>query len=104
MVNLLKSYGGECNMNLQDMFDVQHEKEKLKSSDKTHMAANLTQQAKTATGAISQAMSAMKERGERLEKLDNTTASLQNEATNYADMAKQLKEKTKKKSLFGLGK
>jgi ABC-type transporter Mla subunit MlaD len=103
MINLLKSYGGECNMNLQDMYDAQHEKEKLKSSEKKH-ATNLTQQTKTATGAISQAMSAMKERGERLEKLDNTTASLQNEATNYADMAKQLKEKTKKKSLFGLGK
>ena len=49
---------------------------------------------------MAQGMSALRERGERLEKLDNTTSNLNNEAANYADMARQLKEKNKEKAGF----
>jgi predicted double-glycine peptidase len=104
MVNLLKKYGGQCNPNLKGiLYDQQYEEQKLKKSNIPQRTKNVTaQQANTATGALNEAMSAMKERGERLEKLDNAAASLGNEAANYAVMTKQLKEKTKKKSLFGL--
>ena len=79
------------------------EAQKIKSSDIKQKTNNtVTQQVKKATGAMAGLMSAMKERGERLEKLDNTASSLQNETVNYASMAKQMKEKAKKKSLFGL--
>lgn len=56
--------------------------------------------AKEATGAMSDAMSALRERGERLEKLANKTALLHSDASNYAEMAKQMKEKNKKKANF----
>lgn len=104
MINLLKGYGGKVNPNLRGMlYDEEHEKQKLKSNGATKETKDLTtQKANSAVGAMAYAMSAMKERGERLESLDSTTASLQNEAANYADMAKQLKEKAKKKSIFGL--
>mmetsp|Transcript_11818 Transcript_11818/g.25918 ORF Transcript_11818/g.25918 Transcript_11818/m.25918 type:complete len:98 (-) Transcript_11818:895-1188(-) len=56
--------------------------------------------AKEVTSVFSQGMSALRERGERLEKLDNKTAQLQSDASNYAQTAKQLKEKNQKKSKF----
>lgn len=56
--------------------------------------------AKAASGAIGQVMSAMRERGEKLETLDNKTSQLSGDASNYAQMAKQMKEKNKKKATF----
>ena len=49
---------------------------------------------------MAQGLSAMRERGERLEKLDNKTAQLQSDAQDYASLAKQMKEKNKKKAAF----
>ncbi|KAL7538282.1 hypothetical protein ACHAWF_006043 [Thalassiosira exigua] len=59
-----------------------------------------TARAKEATGAMSQAMSALRERGERLEKLENQTTQLQNDAEGYAEMARKMKEKNRKKANF----
>lgn len=54
--------------------------------------------------AMSEAMSTLRERGEKLERLDNKTAELHSEASNYAEMARKMKEKNRKKStnMFGL--
>ena len=82
------------------LYDKEFEEQKSRTSDAKH--TNIAQKVNKATGAMADAMAAMKERGEKLEKLDNTTASLQNETANFADMAKQLKDKTKKKNIFGL--
>lgn len=99
MIQLLEGHGGKRNTDMEGMLKAQE----FKSSDIKQNAKNTaTQQVKKATGAMAGLMSAMKERGERLEKLDNTASSLQNETANYASMAKQMKEKAKKKSLFGL--
>ena len=84
------------------LYDKEFEEQKSRNTDAKHTNMATTQKVNKATGAMADAMAAMKERGERLEKLDNTTASLQNETGNFADMAKQLKDKTKKKNIFGL--
>ena len=42
---------------------------------------------------MSEATRALNERGDRVEKLDKTTADLQNDAQNNAEMAKKLKQK-----------
>lgn len=44
---------------------------------------------------MSEATRALNERGDRVEKLDKTTADLQNDAQNNAEMAKKLKQKKK---------
>lgn len=54
-----------------------------------------------AASAASQNMGALQERGERLEKLQNKTSNLEQNAADYRDTARQLKEKAKKQSMFG---
>mmetsp|Transcript_37060 Transcript_37060/g.75519 ORF Transcript_37060/g.75519 Transcript_37060/m.75519 type:complete len:263 (-) Transcript_37060:1528-2316(-) len=46
-------------------------------------------------------MAALQERGKKLEKLENKTANLEQNASDYRDTARQLKEKAKKQSMFG---
>lgn len=52
-----------------------------------------------AAGAMN--MAALQERGKKLEKLENKTANLEQNASDYRDTARQLKEKAKKQSMFG---
>jgi len=57
------------------------------------------------SNVMSENMDAMKERGERLEQLDDKTRQMENEASDFRDNARLLKEKMKKKansSWFGL--
>jgi len=102
MIHLLESFGGKTNASDVLFKSAVEEQKRIKSettSPKTQ-AKKTIDKAKDAASVISQGMSALRERGERLEKLDNTTSNLNNEAANYADMARQLKEKNKKKAGF----
>jgi hypothetical protein len=46
---------------------------------------------------MAQGMNALRERGERLQQLEGKTSQLHNDASSYAELAKQMKEKNKKK-------
>ena len=100
MIKLLEQYGAVTNSSGVLFKGAIEEQSRLK--DQTPQTTNhkTMTKLKGATGAMSEAVSALKERGEKIEKLDKKTADLQNDAQNYAEMAKQLKEKTKKKSSF----
>lgn len=104
MIQLLENHGAtthESEVLFKSAVEEQNQLKSAKSpntSDKKMMA-----RAKGAVGTMSEAMSALQERGDRLEELGNKTAQLQSGASDYAQMAKQMKEKNKKKSnLFGL--
>ena len=55
-----------------------------------------------AANTMSRNMAALQERGDRLEKLDHRTADLERNAAGYRETARQLKEKAKKQTVFGL--
>mmetsp|Transcript_14754 Transcript_14754/g.31269 ORF Transcript_14754/g.31269 Transcript_14754/m.31269 type:complete len:619 (-) Transcript_14754:64-1920(-) len=76
------------------------EQNELKSRSPRPRGGKTMEMAKGATGAIFDAMSALRERGERIEHLDNKAAQLNSDAANYADMAKQMKEKNKQKAKY----
>lgn len=100
MIKLLEQYGAKANRSGVLFESAIEEQKRLK--ERTPKTANrkTIARAEGATGAMSEAMNALKERGDRIEKLDKKTADLQSDAQNYAEMAKKLKEKTKKKSTF----
>ena len=98
MIQLLEQYGANTNSSEVLFKSAIEEQKRLKEETPRTTNRKVVAKLKGAAGAMSEAMSALRERGERIEKLDSKTADLQNDAQNYADMAKQLKEKTKKKS------
>lgn len=102
MIRLLQSYGGQGNSKLKNtLYDLAHEKQRLIARNKTQTAMHPTiSQANNTIGIISDTMPAMRERGEKLEKLEKATSSLERDAANYADMAKLLKGKSKKGFMF----
>ena len=107
IIELLESHGAEKHSS-DVLFKsaVEEQQRKFKSSEKSPKTGSkkIMAKAKNATGACESMLSALLERGEKLETLDNQTSQLQSDASNYADMAKQLKEKNKKKNArFGLG-
>ena len=99
MIQLLERHGGKTNAS-DVLFKSAVEEQKRITSETTSPKTQAKKTIDKATSAMAQGMSALRERGERLEKLDNTTSNLNNEAANYADMARQLKEKNKKKAGF----
>ena len=99
MIQLLESHGGKTNAS-DVLFKSAVEEQKRITSETTSPKIQAKKTIDKATSAMSQGMSALRERGERLEKMDNATSNLNNEAANYADMARQLKEKNKKKAGF----
>ena len=98
MIQLLEQYGAKTNSSEVLFKSAIEEQKRLKEETPRTTNRKVVAKLKGASGAMSEAVSALRERGERIEKLDSKTADLQNDAQNYADMAKQLKEKTKKKS------
>lgn len=100
-MNLLKGYGGKPSLEGM-LYDEEFEEQKSRTSHTKQPKRTTTQSVNKANDVMADTMAAMKERGEKLEKLDNAAVSLEKETANFADMAKQLKEKTKKKSIFGL--
>ena len=101
MIKLLEQYGAKTNSSEVLFKSAIEEQKRLKDeTPRTTNKKTIGNKLKGASGAMSEAMSALRERGERLEKLDKKTADLHNDAQNYAEMAKQLKEKSKKKSTW----
>ena len=59
------------------------------------------EKAETANSQMKQNMAAIHKRGEMIEELGDKANELEEGAQDYADMAAQLKEKMKKKSVWG---
>mmetsp|Transcript_20959 Transcript_20959/g.44040 ORF Transcript_20959/g.44040 Transcript_20959/m.44040 type:complete len:646 (-) Transcript_20959:824-2761(-) len=107
MEKLLKENGGKKNVTEGLLFKTAVEEQKQKKVAKDSPASTVGNKANKLGGAMSamsEAMSALRERGEKLERLDNKTAELHSEASNYAEMARKMKEKNRKKAtnMFGL--
>ena len=100
LIELLESHGGKTNTAEPLFKEAIEEQKRIKSETASASAKKTIAKAKDAAGAMAQGLSAMRERGERLEKLDNKTAQLQSDAQDYASLAKQMKEKNKKKAAF----
>ena len=96
MMDLIKGLGGEANAS-ECLFKsaVQEREDLQKKETKESLLAG---KAKKATGALSDAMNALRERGDRIEKLSHKSADLQSNAADYAANARALKEKQKKKA------
>jgi len=102
MIQLLEHHGAKTNMSEVLFKSAIEEQEQLKGK-LTASGIKMMNKAKVATGTLSDAMSFLRERGEKIETLDNRTAQLKSGASDYAVMAKQMKGKNKKKaSLFGI--
>lgn len=98
MVELLEKRGGKTNASDVLFKSAVEEQERLKRE--VSGGSSVGAKAKEATGIMAKGMAALRERGERLERLDAKTAQLQGDAANYAQMAKQMKDKNKKKAKF----
>jgi len=88
--------------------NIQHELDKLELFGGAATPAgkgkhdNARHSADAVHGVVSRNMAGLQERGDRLDRLHNKTANLQQDAADYRDMARQLKEKAKKQSIFGI--
>ena len=98
MIKLLEQYGAKANRSGVLFESAIEEQKRLKEQTPKTAHRKTVAKAEGAKGEMSEAMSALKERGDRIEKLDKKTADLQHDAQNYAEMAKKQKQKTKKKS------
>lgn len=103
MIDLLEQHGAKAHTSDVLFKSAVEEQKMLKEQTPKSKGKKTMAKAKEAAGAMSQAMSALRERGDKIERLDNKTAQLQSDAQNYAEMAKQMKERNKKKAgMFGL--
>ena len=100
MIKLLEQYGAKANRSGVLFESAIEEQKRIKERTPKTNNRKTFDKAKGAMGAMSEAMSALQERGDRIERLDKQTADLQHDAQNYAEMAKKLKQKAKKKSTF----
>eukprot|EP00585_Thalassiosira_rotula_P008715 CAMPEP_0196136728 /NCGR_PEP_ID=MMETSP0910-20130528/4940_1 /TAXON_ID=49265 /ORGANISM="Thalassiosira rotula, Strain GSO102" /LENGTH=614 /DNA_ID=CAMNT_0041397063 /DNA_START=35 /DNA_END=1879 /DNA_ORIENTATION=+ len=100
MIRLLKRFGAKRHTPDVLFKEAIEEQQEMKRGQPQSRGKEMMPKAKGATGAMSDAMSAMRERGEKIETLDNKTSQLHDGASNYADMAKMVKEKNKKKAGF----
>ena len=98
MMDLIKGLGGEANASECLFKSAIQEREELKKEESNRKGSLLAGKAKKATGALSDAMHALRERGDRIEKLSHRTADLKSDAADYAANARALKEKQKKKA------
>ena len=103
MNQLLERHGAKTNISEVLFKSAIEEQEQLKRKKLTAGGKKTIDKAKMATGVLGLGLAALRERGEKIESLDNTTTELHNGASDYATMAKQMKEKKKKKaSIFGV--
>lgn len=98
MIRLLKGFGATTSSSEVLFKSAIEEKNRPKGDESKSRGNKLMAKAKRVTGAMTDGMSALRERGEKIEGLDDKTSRLHNKASNYADMAKMMKEKNKKKS------
>jgi hypothetical protein len=100
VIKLLEQSGATRNLSNQLFKSAIEEQKILKSESKTTSFKKTITKTKDAGTTIAQGMNALHERGEKLERLESKTSHLQNDASNFAEMTKQMKEKTKKKAGF----
>mmetsp|Transcript_50356 Transcript_50356/g.107241 ORF Transcript_50356/g.107241 Transcript_50356/m.107241 type:complete len:616 (+) Transcript_50356:155-2002(+) len=98
MMKLLEQFGGKAHSSGVLFKSAVEEQNEVKSGQYQSRSKQVMAKAKGATVAMSEAMSALRERGETLDQLDNKSAQIHSNALNYADMAKKMKEKNKKKA------
>jgi uncharacterized phage infection (PIP) family protein YhgE len=79
---------------------VREEKRQFEAEAKA-VAKAVQEKAATAQSKMAQNIAAMHKRGEMIEELGDKASELEYGAQDYADMAAQLKEKLKKKSVWG---
>jgi hypothetical protein len=65
-------------------------------------AKEAAEKAALAQDQMSKNMAALVERGEKIKELDVKTKELEDGASNFADMAEQLKNKAKNKKVLGI--
>ena len=106
VVKLLETNGAKRGTSVEALFKDAID-EQMKTKTKPTLTTRMltivkAKDAKDASTAMSEGLSALRERGEKLGQLESKTAQLQADAADYAKMAKQLKEKSKKKAnIFG---
>lgn len=101
MMTLLERNGGKKHSSVALFESALEELEKIKSKTSSSLSRKFFSNAKT-SGAVVQGLSALRERGDKLELMGNQTTMLHTNAANYAQLAKQMKDKSKNNSkLFG---
>ena len=74
----------------------------LEQAIKDRKAAEAAEKALSVQDQMNKNMAAMIERGEKIERLDQKTQDLQNEAATFADLAAKLKDQAKNKKWYQL--
>ncbi len=96
MINLSEQNGGEkhtCVVLFKSALDEQKRmKNKTVSSSR---GQKILSNSKESSGALVQGLLALRERGDKLESMGNKTANLRTDAANFAQLAKEMKEKSK---------
>ena len=102
MMTLLERNGGKKHSSVALFESALEELEKIKSKTSSSLSRKFFSNAKETSGAVVQGLSALRERGDKLELMGNQTTMLHTNAANYAQLAKQMKDKSKNNSkLFG---
>ncbi|CAB9503362.1 EFh [Seminavis robusta] len=109
IVSVLTEFGGTHSQKAEEemrgelfgkVADTERAREEKREAEAS--AAKAAQEkAATAQSQMAQNLNAMHKRGEMIEELGDKASDLQDGAQDYADMAAQLKEKLKKKSVWG---
>jgi hypothetical protein len=101
MINLLEQYGGKKHASMVLFESAVEEQRQIKSETVSRtLGQKLFLKAKDSSSEMVHGMSALRERGERLERVGNNTTNLYMDASDYAQLAKQMKEKSKTKTKF----
>lgn len=74
----------------------------LEQAIKDQKAAEAAAKAESVQNQMNKNMSALQERGEKIEQLDQKTQDLENEAKTFKDLAGKLKEQVKNKKWYQL--
>lgn len=104
MINLLNENGGKEHSS-KILFESAIEEQKRVKGEAAskNSGQTLFQKIQGSSSALAQGMSALRERGDRLASVGDEAVNIHSDAYDYAQIAKQMKEKTKAKSkLFGL--
>lgn len=104
MVNLLNENGGKEHSSKILFESAIEEQKRIKGEAASrNVGQTLFQKLQGSSSALTQGISALRERGDRLASVGDEAVNIHSDACDYAKIASQLKEKTKAKSkLFGL--
>ena len=101
MINLLERSGGKTKVSMVLFKSAIEEQERTKSEPTSRtVGQKLMNKVQETSSAMVQGMSALRERGDRLHRIGKETANLHTDASAFAQLAKEMKEKSKAKSRF----